>query len=233
MCPRSRWRCVHIPRPDLDPAAALSRRTFLSSCSALALCVAGCARESPRTRSAYALLSDPPLAAYQAVLAGIIRAVLPFERSDFPVSPAQVEARFLRLFELEQDARFLALQKTLVFFEQTDLFAGLAPIDAELTARDARERGLDVAALVSSLRQRDRQLAGAFARARGGGPTSFSALGLGRQREYFDLWRQSGFLIKQQFYASARALVMISAYSMEEVWTAIGYDGPLLPLKRT
>ena len=224
---------MHIPRPDLDPAAALSRRTFLSSCSALALCVAGCARVSPRTRSAYALLSDPPLAAYQAVLAGIIRAVLPFERSDFPVSPAQVEARFLRLFELEQDARFLALQKTLVFFEQTDLFAGLAPIDAELTARDARERGLDVAALVSSLRQRDRQLAGAFARARGGGPTSFSALGLGRQREYFDLWRQSGFLIKQQFYASARALVMISAYSMEEVWTAIGYDGPLLPLKRT
>ena len=116
---------MHIPCPDLNPAAALSRRTFLNSCSALALCFAGCARLSPQTRAAYALVSDPPFVAYQAVLAGIIRAVLPFERSDFPVTPAQVEARLLRLFEIEQDVRFLALQKTLVFFEQTDLFADL------------------------------------------------------------------------------------------------------------
>jgi hypothetical protein len=224
---------VDIPHLDLDPAAALSRRTFLSSCSALALSFAGCARLSPLTRAAYALVSDPPFAAYKAVLAGIVRAVLPFERSDFPVTPAQVEARLLRLFELEQDARFLALQKTLVFFEQTDLFADLAPVDAELTARDARERGLDVAAVVSALRQQDRQLADAFAHARGDGSPNFSALRLVQQREYFDLWRQSGFLVKQQFYASARSLVMISAYSMEEVWAAIGYEGPLLPRTRT
>jgi len=231
MCRQSGWPCVGSPRPDLDPAAALSRRTFLSSCSALALCFAGCARLSPRTRAAYALVSDPPFAAYQPVLAGIIRAVLPFERSDFPVTPAQVEAHFLRLFELERDARFLALQKTLVFFEQTDLFADLAPVDAELTARDARERGLDVAADVSALREQDRLLADAFARSRGDGARHFSALPLVQQREYFDLWRRSGFLIKRQFYASARSLVMISAYSMEEVWPAIGYDGPLLPRK--
>jgi hypothetical protein len=223
---------VDIPYPDLDPAA-LSRRTFLSSCSALALSFAGCARLSPLTRAAYALVSDPPFAAYQAALAGIIRAVLPFERGDFPVTPAQVEAQFLRLFELEQDARFLALQKTLVFFEQTDLFADLAPIDAELTVRDARERGLDVAAVVSAMRRQDRQLADAFAHARGDGAPHFSALRLAQQREYFDLWRRSGFLIKQQFYASARSLVMISAYSMEGVWTAIGYQGPLLPRTRT
>jgi hypothetical protein len=222
---------VDSPHPALNPIA-LSRRTFLSSCSALALCVAGCARLSPQTRSAYALVSNPPFAAYQAALAGIVRAVLPFERSDFPVTPAQVEARLLRLFELEQDARFLALQKTLVVFEQTDLFADLAPVDAELTARDARERGLDVAAVVSALRRQDRQLADAFAHSRGGGSPDFSALALVQQREYFDLWRQSGFLVKRQFHASARSLVMISAYSMEEVWSAIGYDGPLLPRPR-
>jgi hypothetical protein len=224
---------VHIPHPDRDPAAALSRRTFLSSCSALALSFAGCARLSPLTRAAYALVSDPPFAAYKAALAGIIRAVLPFERSAFPVTPAQVEAQLLRLFELEQDARFLSLQKTLVFFEQTDLFADLAPIDAELTVRDARERGLDVGAVVSAMRRQDRQLADAFARARGDGAPHFSALRLAQQREYFDLWRQSGFLVKQQFYASARSLVMISAYSMEGVWTAIGYEGPWLPRTRT
>jgi hypothetical protein len=224
---------MHIPHPDRLPAAALSRRTFLSSCSALALSFAGCARLSPQTRSAYALLSDPPLTAYHAVLAGIIRAILPFERREFPVTPEQVEARLLRLFELEEDPRFLALQKTLMFFEQTDLFADLAPVDAELTARDARERGLDLEAIVSDLRQQDRRLADAFARSRGDGPSSFSALRLGRQREYVDLWRRSGFLVKQQFYASARSLIMISAYSMEEVWAAIGYGGPLLSRTRT
>lgn len=222
---------MDIPYPDLDPTT-LSRRTFLSSCSTLALSFAGCARLSPLTRAAYALVSDPPFAAYEAALAGIIRAVLPFERSDFTVTPAQVETQFLRLFEFEQDPRFLALQKTLVFFEQTDLFADLAPIDAELTVRDARERGLNVAAVVSAMRRQDRQLADAFAHSQGDGASHFSALGLAQQREYFDLWRRSGFLIKQQFYASARSLVMISAYSMEEVWAAIGYQGPLLPRTR-
>ena len=224
---------MHIPHPDGLPAAALSRRTFLSSCSALAISLAGCTRLSPQTRSAYALLSDPPFSAYHTVLAGIVRAILPFERREFPVTPAQVEKRLLRLFELEQDPRFLALQKTLMFFEQTDLFAKLAPVGAELTARDARERGLDVAAVVADLRQQDRRLADAFARSRGDGPSAFSALGLVQQREYFDLWRRSGFLVKQQFYASARSLVMISAYSMEEVWAAIGYEGPLVTRPRT
>ena len=184
-------------------------------------------------RSAYALLSDPPFPAYHPVLAGIICAILPFERSEFPVMPAQVEARLLRLFELEQDPGFLVLQRTLMFFEQTDLFAELAPVDVELTARDARERGLDVAAVVADIRRQDRRLADAFARSRGGGPSGFSALRLVQQREFFDLWRRSGFLVKQQFYASARSLVMISAYSMEEVWAAIDYQGPLLSRPRT
>ncbi|HXD17536.1 MAG TPA: hypothetical protein VN654_11020 [Vicinamibacterales bacterium] len=222
-----------IAHPDPDRAAGPSRRAFLSACSALVLSLAGCGHVSPRMRSAYALLSDPPFTGYQAVLTGIVRAVLPAERSDFPVTPAQVEARLLRLFELERDPRFLALQKTLVIFEQTDLFAELAPVDAELTARDARERGLDAAALMAALRRQDRELADAFARSLGDGAPRFSTLRLEDQRAYLDLWRRSGFLLKQQFYASARALVMISAYSMEAVWPAIGYDGPLLPRRRT
>jgi hypothetical protein len=218
---------------SLDGSAALSRRTFLSCCTALALGATGCASLSPRTRSAYALVSDPPYAAYQRVLDGIIRAVLPFERSDFPVTPTEVEARLLFLFELEQDPRFLTLQKTLVFFDQTDLFADLAPVDAELSVRDARERKVDVAAVLATLREQDRQLADAFARARGDSPRSFSALGTSQQREYFDLWRRSGFRVKQQFYASARSLVLISAYSMDALWPAIGYGGPLLRPART
>jgi hypothetical protein len=213
---------------SLDGSAALSRRTFLSCCTALALGATGCASLSPRTRSAYAMVSDPPYAAYQRVLDGIIRAVLPFERSDFPVTPTQVEARLLFLFELEQDPRFLTLQKMLILFDQTDLFAELAPVDAELTARDARERTVDGAAVIATIREQDRQLADAFAHSRGDGPRSFSALATSQQREYLDLWRRSGFRVKQQFYGSARSLVMISAYSMDALWPAIGYHGPLL-----
>ena len=224
---------MRVAHPDRDPVSAPSRRTFLSACSALAISLAGCARLTPHTRSAYALLSDPPFAAYEEVLTGLIRAILPFEHAEFPVTPAQVQAQLLRLFELEQDSRFLALQKTLVLFEQTDLFADLAPVDAELIARDARERGLDVNAVVSALRAHDRGLGDGFARARGDGRTDFSALDLAQQREYLSLWRRSAFLIKQQFYASARSLVMISAYSMDEVWTAIRYDGPALPHELT
>jgi hypothetical protein len=224
---------VRLAHPDRDPVPAPSRRAFLSACSALAISLAGCARLTPQTRSAYALLSDPPFAAYEDVLKGLIRAILPFEHDEFPVTPEQVQARLLRLFELEQDSRFLALQKTLVLFEQTDLFADLAPVNAELIARDARERGLDVIAVVSALRAHDRWLGDGFARARGDGRTAFSALALAQQREYFSLWRRSAFLIKQQFYTSARSLVMISAYSMDEVWTAMRYDGPALPREPT
>jgi hypothetical protein len=179
------------------------------------------------TRSAYALLTDPPLADYEQILGGLIRAVLPLELPAFPVTPAQAQARLLYLFRLERDPRFLLLQRSFMLFDQTHLFSHFAPLAAEEqlvagqgTKGDGPESD-DVA--------HDGKLYERFER--GGAPPRFTTLPVDRQREYFDLWRQSRFLLRREFHATARSLVMITAYSMPEMWTVIGYGGPLRDTK--
>jgi hypothetical protein len=205
--------------PHLDAALAITRRRFLACCSALAAAGAGCASLSPDMRLAYALIVDPPLADYEPILRALIGTVLPLEVPAFPVTGPQVEARLLRLFRLERDPRFLLLQRSFVLFDQTDLFPHFAPLAKEEKdeGRGTKDEG----------KTHDRDL---FARFAGhGAPARFTALPLDRQREYFDLWRQSRFLLRREFHATARSLVMVSAYSMPEVWPVIGYAGPLLP----
>ena len=212
-----------------DAGVAVTRRQFLACCSALA--AAGCASVTSDTRSAYALLTDPPLADYDRVLDGLVRTVLPLEQPVFPVTGAQVKTRLLDLFRLERDPRFLLLQRSFVLFEQTDLcpqFAPLANEDQRIEGggpqrprqgtKDHGGHGDDSA--------HDRELYAGFANA--GAPLGFTSLPLDRQREYFDLWRRSRFLLRREVHANARSLIMISAYSMSEVWAAIGYAGPLL-----
>ncbi len=206
---------------------------FLTCCSALALASSGCARLAPHTRVGYTLVADPPLAQYTPILDGLIHSILPSERADFPVSMAHVRVRLLRLFRIEDDARFLALQKALVLFDQTDLFAHrLVPVQEEATALDAGARGLDLSSVITRSHALDIDLYTRFARGQTGAHR-FALLPLDRQRAYLELWRDSGYLIKRQFYASARSLVMISAYSMDTLWPAIRYRGPLLPQDRT
>ena len=57
---------------------------------------------------------------------------------------------------------------------------------------------------------------------------SFTSLALPEKRAYFKMWGLSAYGVKRQFYQAARGIVMITAYSMPEMWTVIGYDGPLL-----
>jgi hypothetical protein len=205
--------------PRRDAALGLTRRKFLACCSALAAAGAGCASLAPDMRSAYALIVDPPLADYELILRALIGTVLPLEVPAFPVTGQQVEARLLRLFRLERDPRFLLLQRSFVLFEQTDLFPHVAPLAKE--EKDERRPTKDEG------EPHDRDL---YARFVGrGAPARFTALPLDRQREYFDLWRQSRFLLRREFHATARSLVMVAAYSMPEVWAVIGYAGPLLP----
>jgi hypothetical protein len=224
---------MHIPPPELSGAAEVSRRVFLTCCSALALASSGCARLAPQTRVGYTLIADPPLEQYRPILDGLIHSILPSERADFPVSMEHVRARLLTLFRLDDDPRFLTLQKALVLFDQTDLFARrLVPVQEEATALDADARGLDVQSVITRSHALDIDLYKRFVRGQTGAPR-FALLPLDRQREYLELWRDSGYLIKRQFYASARSLVMISAYSMDVLWPAIRYGGPLLPPDRT
>ncbi|HMC78904.1 MAG TPA: hypothetical protein VKH34_17265 [Vicinamibacterales bacterium] len=215
--------------PILDAGAGgpLSRRAFLACCSALALAGAGCAGLPARTRSAYILATDPPGAQYQPILDGLIAALLPCEHPDFPLTVAQVRSRLLGLFTLEEDPRFLDVQKALVLFDRTELFAQpLVLRTLELHARDAATRGAGADAILRRGHSVDSAAYDAFAQ--GADPGRFVALPLARQRAYLDMWRPSGYVIRRQFYASAKSLVMISAYSTEVVWRAIGYAGPLL-----
>ena len=224
---------MHVPPPELSGAAAVSRRAFLSCCSALALAFPGCARLRSDTRLAYTLIADPPFEQYKPILDGLIASILPFERADFPTSVEHVRSRLLTLFRLEDDARFLGLQKALVLFDQTDLFAHrLVPVDEEARAIDASARGLDVQSVMTGSHAIDIDLYQRFVKGQTGA-RRFALLTVDRQREYLELWRASGHLIRRQFYASARSLVMISAYSMDVLWPAIGYAGPLLPPDRT
>ena len=218
---------MHAPSPDPVGAGSISRRTFLGCCSALALAGAGCAGLATRTRIAYVLASDPPLAQYESILDGLVQAFLPCERTDFPVTPRQVRARLLTLFALERDPRFVDLQKAIVLFDRTDLFAEpLVPYESELVARSWSRDEADARALMRDAHAHDTASYTAFATA--AGSARFIELPVDRQRSYLEMWRQSGYVLRRQFHASARSLVLISAYSMDAMWPAIGYAGPLV-----
>jgi hypothetical protein len=219
---------MHVPAPDIGGPAGVSRRAFIGCCSALLAASSGCAGVSPHTRTAYALLSDPPRERYQPVLDALIESILPGPDAGFPVTATQVGARLLALFPLERDARFVAMQKALVLFDDTDLFGqALGPTDREELSLDAERRGIESAAALARSHAQD---AAAYSRfSDPPGPSRFTSLSLERRRAYLDLWRASGYLLRRQFHASARSLVMISAYSMDAVWPEIHYEGPLLP----
>jgi hypothetical protein len=56
----------------------------------------------------------------------------------------------------------------------------------------------------------------------------FSELPVGAQRAYLAMWMRSSFIVRRQFARSAKSMVTITAYSMDALWRAIGYRGPLL-----
>jgi hypothetical protein len=58
--------------------------------------------------------------------------------------------------------------------------------------------------------------------------TSFATLPLEEQRAYVMLWARSDFGVRRRFYRAMKSLIMAAAYSMDEAWAVIGYDGPLL-----
>ena len=97
-------------------------------------------------------------------------------------------------------------------------------------ARDPGGRALDEPAALGIASREDQSLFRRFGDEPHG--RHFTSLPLDRQRDYFDLWRRSRFLLRREFYATARSLVMISAYSMPETWAASATTGPLLPARR-
>ena len=211
--------------------AQFSRREFLSCCSLLALCAAGC-RLLPRARLARFYLNDPHPEDYQPVLRALVEAILPFDHPRFPsISAQRIEARFLKLFDLEEEERFLIIQQTFLFFNEIDLFPQTFPsIVAEerrlLDAGPDRVRPPDF--LLSEKELHDGELYRKFRSTTPSSARHFTHLSLQLKRQYLGLWGSSGFAVKRRFYSSAKDLVVVTAYTMDEVWRAIGYEGPLL-----
>jgi hypothetical protein len=222
---------------DPAPTPEISRRDFFAACSILAASLTACSTLTDRTRVASAFIVDPPPGDYMPALRALIRILLPFERPEFPPTPAQVETRLLRLFPLEKERRFLGLQRTLVFFNQLDFVPHTAQvlIEEERKAADvpARLGRRQFRQLIRQKVGRETSLFSRFVEELEPKARYFTALPPERQREYFEMWRESELLIKREFAGGLRYLVMVTAYSDERVWPALGYDGPLVPAVRT
>jgi hypothetical protein len=185
---------------------------------------------APRARMADALIVDPSWDAYHPILRGVITAILPFESPGFPaIEPATVEHRLLSLFPLEQQAQFLGLQRTLVLFDDLELFPlfGGPLAQEESKARDLAMRGGDAAAVLRAIREDDERAFAAFRSTHA--TTRFRDLPLRARRAALGLWRDSASVVKREFYGAMRGLVMVTMWSMDEAWPSIGYAGPLLP----
>jgi hypothetical protein len=205
----------------------LSRRMFVGASPILVAALTSCAHSLlDQTRIADSFIVDPDWAAYRPVLRGIIRVVLPLDRPDFPkLTLDEIETRLVTMFPIDREQRFLGLQRALMLFDQVDLFP---IVSAPLVTEEAKARDTDGTELVTLLGD-DAHAYAAFAAAHSiAGPVRFTALPAMAQREYFLLWRDSASIVKRSFYASMRALAMLTVYSADAAWSAIGYEGPLL-----
>lgn len=210
-----------------------SRRGFLISAPLLVATLVRCSNTLwNQTRFADAFVNDPNSTAYRPALDAVIATVLPFERDDFPLrDPGFVRQRLVRMFPLESDDRFAGFQRTLVLFDEIGLFEIFSGplLQEEAIARDTSQRGGDMNQLAAMIRETDTSSLETFRRefsVRPGG--HFSDLDLAARRRYLGLWKNSASVVKREFHGALRSLVMISAYSMDEMWASIGYKGPLV-----
>jgi hypothetical protein len=212
---------------------ALTRRTFVGTAPLAVAALVSCARTiyGP-ARFAEAFVVDPGWAAYRPILHAVITTLLPLDDPAFPkITADAIEHRLIRLFPLEKEQKFLGLQRTIVLFDEIDLFPMFSgPLMAEeMKARDVAGRGGDAQSIAREIRDRDAEAFRRFAAS--ASATRFAPLAPERRAQYLALWRDSASIVKRQFHSTLKALVMIATYSMDESWSAIGYAGPLLPRK--
>jgi hypothetical protein len=215
----------------------INRRDFLAVCSVLAAGLVACTSLTDQARTASAFIVDPRSDEYMPALRDLIRLMLPFERPEFPLTPAAVEARLLRLFPLEQERRFLGLQRSLVFFNKLDLIPHAGPVfvEEERKAADspARLSRGEFRRLIRERIARETTVFSSFVDSLEPKARYFTALTAESQREYFGLWASSELVIKREFAGGLRYLVMVTAYSDESVWPALGYAGPFVARTRS
>jgi hypothetical protein len=200
-------------------AATLDRRTFIGAVAVLAGCTHSLIRQ---TKIAESFVLDPDWTTYRPILRDLIRIILPLDDPHFPkLTLDEIETRLISMFPLENEQRFLGLQRTLTLFEQVDLFPIVSSplLLEEEKARDGARPDL------ASDERAYREFAGAHAIR---GAAQFTKLPAGAQRAYFLLWHDSAFIVKRAFHSGMKTLVMITVYSADAMWPTIGYAGPLV-----
>ncbi|MEA2238498.1 MAG: hypothetical protein QOC81_3222 [Thermoanaerobaculia bacterium] len=213
-----------------DLSYPISRRLFAGTLPLLAVGLASCTGAFlDRTRFAEAFIVDPDWTAYRPILGGLIRIILPLDQHDFPKVPAEmIEERLISMFPLEKEQKFLGLQRTLTLFDQIDLFPIVSgPLLFE--EEKARDGGTGAAELAAALQDADRRAYQEFTRLQPvKGRPRFQDLSIETQQAYYTLWRDSPSVVKRAFHSTMKTLIMTTFYSMDQVWPAIGYAGPLL-----
>jgi hypothetical protein len=155
------------------------------------------------------------------VALGVVQAILPFEDPRFPtMTPEDVRKRMYAIFSLDDDVSFAS---SLALFDNIGAWANPPrPIVAFEILRYgqpdlAHDRDLLHESFANGL----------------AGQARFADLALHDKRTYLSMWSQSSFGVRRRVYQSFKALVNASAYSMDALWNAIGYEGPLVSRERT
>jgi hypothetical protein len=212
----------------------ISRRSFLSACSMLTLGLSGCARLLDETRWSYLIVDEPPPHSYLPVLQALVRTVLPFGHPSFPaVSPESIDQRLLVLFPFKpNDDDALTLRRALMIFDDVQLFPEAPPalLTQEFNSAGFEDRHSPAwSEAAGAMRAADERIYAEFS----GGtqttrPEHFVNLVPEDRAKYYRLWSQSEFSVRRHFYRSSKALILVSAWSMDEMWKSIGYAGPLV-----
>lgn len=200
----------HLTSDQTSIHREATRREFIASCAVLSML-------SVRGARGQTLQETPQQS--QRVLLGLIRTLLPCEHPRFPrLSTEQLRSRLQVLFPFQEHEEREAFDRALVIFDRVSLF-----LDRRAMVRDddLADRDWDLAVA------EERRAFEHWREARGL-PDHFRELSLEDQRGYLTLWARSRCTVRRRFYRSTKAMVMATAYSMDEVWTSIGYEGPLL-----
>jgi len=200
----------------------------------LAAGLTGCARLLYTTPLSYLAIDEPPPQSSLPVLQALVRTVLPFDHPRVPrVSPDAIDQRLLKIFPFRpDDEETLTLRRALMIFNDVHLFPAAPPalVTQELDALGVEDRHSPAwSEVVGTMRAADERI---YAQFSGGTqarpPEHFVDLTREGRVKYYRLWRQSLFLVKRHFYRSSKTLILVTAWSMDEMWTSIGYAGPLL-----
>ncbi len=227
---------VQIPMSDsnLRGSADTARRDFLKTCMGLAAAagLSGCGPLASRTHFTRLLLADPAPDEYRPILIALMGTVLPFGDRRFPFTPLDMLARFEMLFSMKDEERLIPLQRGLILFNETDLFShALGPVrEEERKALSAYPENTPQVVEQQLERKRvlDGKLLAGFLKRQGMQPVPFLDMKPAERKEYLWIWSQSTFVLKRRFYRTAKAVILIAAYSAPGLWKPIGYQGPFI-----